>query len=71
MFLRLIAAIGGGVAGVLIGLALEHLTGWRWWIRICAALGPAIALLIAERKRLIRTPEELNRPTTLFDRNER
>jgi MFS family permease len=70
MIRRLMAAIVGGVAGVLLGLLLEHLTDWRWWIRIGAALGPATALLLAERKRLVRTPEELNRPTTLFPKDE-
>jgi MFS family permease len=68
---RFLVAIIGGVAGVLLGLVLEYVTGWRWWIRIGAALGPAAAILIAERKRLVRTPDELNRPETLFPKDER
>ena len=61
-----VVAIAGGVAGWLIGLLAAHVTGWRWWIRICVAIAPAIALLIAERKCFVRTAEELNRPIGIF-----
>jgi hypothetical protein len=33
------------------------------------AIAPAIALLIAERKRVVKTAEETNRPVTLFGRD--
>ena len=64
---RILVAVAGGIAGLLIGSLLAYFTGWRWWVRLSVAIAPAIALLIAERKRFIRTPEELNRPTTIFD----
>ena len=54
------------MAGWLIGSLAANATGWRWWVRICVAVAPAIALLIAERKRFVRTPEEMNRPVSLF-----
>jgi MFS family permease len=63
---RVLVAIAGGLAGWLIGLLAAHVTGWRWWVRICVAIAPAIALLIAERKRFVRTAEELNRPVSIF-----
>ena len=63
---RILVALAGAVAGFLIGTLAAELTGWRWWVRICTAVTPAIAILIAERKRFVRSPDELNRPTTLF-----
>lgn len=63
---RMLVAIAGGLAGALIGLLAAHLTGWRWWVRICVAVAPVVALLIAERKRFVRTAEEMNRPVSLF-----
>ena len=63
---RILVALAGAVAGFLIGSMAAQLTGWRWWVRICTAVAPAIALLIAERKRFIRTQDELKRPITLF-----
>ena len=65
---RALVAIGGGVAGFFIGSVAAWLTGWEWWVRICVAVTPAIALLVAERFRLVITPEEMNRPISLFDR---
>ena len=66
MVKRVVVAIAGGLAGGLVGLLTAHLTGWRWWVRICVAIGPAIALLIAERKRILRTAEEVNRPVSII-----
>ncbi|HYO84025.1 MAG TPA: hypothetical protein VES20_21660 [Bryobacteraceae bacterium] len=63
---RLLVAIAGGVAGLLIGLLASRVTGWRWWVRICVAIAPPIALLVAERKRFIRTTEEISRPISIF-----
>jgi hypothetical protein len=62
---RVLVAIAGGVAGFLIGLLATYATGWRWWVRICVALAPAIALLVAERRRYVRTAEEIHRPIGL------
>ena len=68
---RALVAVAGGVIGFFVGWLATYATGWRWWIRICVAIAPAIALLIAERKRVVKTAEETNRPVTLFGRDER
>ena len=67
---RAIVFLIAALASFLIGLLATYATGWRWWIRICVALGPALALLVAERIRLVKTPEELNRPTTVFPKDD-
>lgn len=66
MLKRILVALAGGVVGWLIGSLAAYVTGWRWWIRIFVAIVPAIAVLLAERKRLVRTADELNRPVELF-----
>jgi hypothetical protein len=68
---RVLVAIAGAVAGLLIGSVATWATGWRWWVRICVALAPALALLVAERRRFVRTAEEINRPISLLHPDER
>ena len=67
---RILVALVGAVAGFLIGSLAAQWTGWRWWVRICTAIAPAEAVLIAERKRFIRTQDELRRPITLFSEDD-
>lgn len=67
MMKRILVAIAGGVAGWLIGSLAVYATGWPTWVWICVGVFPAIALLLAERKRFIKTPDEMHRPVTLFE----
>ena len=66
MMKRVLVAIAGGVAGWLVGSLAAYATGWRGWVWLCVAVFPAIALLLAERRRFIKTPEEMHRPITVF-----
>ena len=67
---RAVVFFVAAVASFVIGLLATYATGWRWWIRICVALGPPVALIVAERIRLVKTPEELNRPLSLFPKDD-
>jgi hypothetical protein len=68
---RILAAVVGGIGGAGLAVPIATATGWSWLMNLMGIGGAVAAVAIAERRGLVETRDELDRPHTLFtsDRN--
>jgi hypothetical protein len=70
---RLRYYFAGFVIGALVGLLVSYLIGKRsvLWSTNCGNLAGLLAVAWAQHRGLVRSPEELNRPLSLFPPEEK